>query len=145
MPRELHRPEPDRLRSDSGATLIELLITIVITGILFAALLAGLGGMTKTSALHRRQADVGAVIRSAAEAVKNASYVSCPAGSYPAYTAALAGVTLPGDVSTPVLVGVTKIDGTSCGAGDGGLQRVEIKATSKDGLTSETLWVVKRQ
>ena len=44
-------------RADEGVTLIEVLITIVISGILFAGLLGGLAGMIKSSALHRRQAD----------------------------------------------------------------------------------------
>ena len=117
---------------------------IVITGILFAALLAGLAGMIKTSALHRRQADVGTVVRTAAEAVKNAPYELCPSASY---SAALTSATPPSGspVNVPTLVDVTNIDGSSRAGGDNGLQRVQVAARSRDGKTSESLWIVKRK
>lgn len=121
---------------------MELLIVITITGILFAALLAGLAAMIKSSALHRRQADVGAVVRTAAEKVKLTGYQPC-AGALAAYQGALNLLPAVSNVSTPTVDVVTSIDGGAC-TDSTRLQRIQVTATSQDGRTSETLWVVNR-
>ena len=126
---------------------MEVLIAVVITGILFAALLAGLAGMVKTSALHRRQADVGAVVRAGAETLKSTAYTSCVGpGLLSIYNTALSGVAHSADVGVPSVVAVTGLDGSSSLVGcatDPGIQMVKLQATSTDGQTSEALWVVK--
>jgi prepilin-type N-terminal cleavage/methylation domain-containing protein len=124
---------------DDGFTMVEVLVTIVILGILFAAVLGGLATLVTSSALHRRQADVGAVVRSAAEAVNAAPYEPCATATY---SAALNGTSHPSNVGAPTLVAVTKIDGTACSS-DPGMQMVQVQAVSTDGKTSERLWVVK--
>ena len=134
-------------RADDGVTLIEVLITIVISGILFAGLLGGLAGMIKSSALHRRQADVGAVVRSGAETLKTAAYSSCLVAGFPnTYNSALSSVAHPPNVNAPTVVAVTGLDGATSLVGcpsDPNLQMVKLQATSTDGNTTEVLWVVK--
>src|SRR6266705_290990 len=61
----------DDLDSEEGFSLAEVLVTIVIVGVTFAALLGGLLTSISVSALHRKQATADAVARSAAEWVKD--------------------------------------------------------------------------
>lgn len=55
--------------SDEGFSLIEVLISVVIAAIAFAALLGGLGTTVVASDVHRQQADVNSVLVSAAESL----------------------------------------------------------------------------
>lgn len=135
----------DISRSDAGLTLVEVLVTIAIMATLFAAVLGGMATMVKTSALHRRQADVGAVVRTASEQIKAAPYVPCTTAGFPSqYT--LAASTIP-TVQNPTVVGVFKVtDQTATLQGcssDTGLQLVQVRASSIVAGTTEDLWIVK--
>ncbi|MDP9301138.1 MAG: type II secretion system GspH family protein, partial [Actinomycetota bacterium] len=62
---------PRSLDAEEGFSLAEVLVTIVIVGVTFAALLGGLMTSISVSSLHRKQATADAVARSAAEWVKD--------------------------------------------------------------------------
>lgn len=72
---------------ESGFTLVEVLIAIIILGIGIAALLGALAMNAKSSLNNRDQAKAAALLSSAAEYVKSLTYPSTcsaiPAGSLP--------------------------------------------------------------
>lgn len=73
---------------DRGDSLIEILITIVIMGIAFTAILGGFGTSIKASGLHEDLADSQAAVRNAAEQLKASAYVPCAGvGVTPNYSA----------------------------------------------------------
>ncbi|GIV00032.1 MAG: hypothetical protein KatS3mg014_1647 [Actinomycetota bacterium] len=74
---------------DDGFSLVEILLTIAIVGIAFAAILGGMVTSIVVSDLHRKQAVADALVRSAAEAVKDhaVAYVDCAGAN--AYEGAL--------------------------------------------------------
>lgn len=127
---------------------MELLITITVVGIAFVSLLAGLATAIRLSGTHRGQANADVVLVSAAESVKNQSYVDCPVVTLLSYDPTQ-GVTLPSGWS-PSDVTITSVkgwDGTafvSCPLIDGKLQLITITATTPDGESTENVDVVKR-
>lgn len=129
---------------ESGLTLIELLITVLILGLAIVAILGGMVTMLSTSGLHRRQADVGSVVENAAEAVKSAAYASCatsyvtPASSQGDVNQALAGT---GSLHIRYWNGTAFV--STCPTPDQGLQMVPVTATSTDGSVTQTIYVVK--
>src|SRR4051794_14433376 len=62
---------PSNLQSEDGFSLAELLVTIVLVGVTFVAILTGLMTTIRVSASHRTQATTDTVVRSAAEWVKD--------------------------------------------------------------------------
>src|SRR5690348_7616563 len=96
-----------RHRGEAGLTLVELLVAVVILALSAGAILGGLTTLSSGSGLNRSQANVGAVVRNAAEAIKSTSYVACDSttpnpvfysgGSFVAYGSALTGISLPAD------------------------------------------------
>jgi Tfp pilus assembly protein PilV len=85
---------------DRGESLIEILVSLVIMGIAIAALVTGLAGASRSSALNRDQADANTLVARSVEAVKAAPYygTNCDqAAARSAYEGAFttAGVTLP--------------------------------------------------
>ena len=71
------------LRSETGLTLIEVLISVMILGIAFVAILGAMSTTIIGSALHRKQAHEQTLIRSYAEAVKEIPYESCTPSADP--------------------------------------------------------------
>ena len=149
---------PPRLDSDDGFSLAELLITIVLVSVTFVAILTGLMTAIRVSASHRSQTTTDAVVRSAAEWVKDISHnpyrTTCNgAGMY-----SLNGLATPTGYTTkinkveywtgtaPAATGTYNLAFQSnCpAAGDKGLQRITIVATSPDGQATETVQVIKR-
>jgi type II secretory pathway pseudopilin PulG len=148
--------------SEIGFSLAELLVTIVIVGVTFTALLGGLMTSTSVSSLHRKQAAADAVARSAAEWVKDSvanPYVACATnGSYSfsslpvpsGYTVSIpvGGVENwnPAPVAgVPVTVPYSPQFQTSQpGCNDHGLQRITIVVTTSDSRLSQTVQVLKR-
>jgi len=135
-------------RNERGDTLVELLITITVVGISFVALLSGLATAIRLSATHRGQANADVVLVSAAESVKNQSYVACPDVTLLSYDPTQ-GVTLPSGWSSSD-VAITSVKGwngtafVSCPPIDGKLQLITITATTPDGESTENVDVVKR-
>jgi prepilin-type N-terminal cleavage/methylation domain-containing protein len=151
------RQLPDRLRGDAGVTLIELLVTVVILGVVFVAVLGGMATGMVVSDLHRKQATAETIIRSYAEAVKAASYTVC-AGTA-AYAASAVGYSVPTGLRPTYAVSVTAVKywqpggstgsfvsslGT-CPGSDNSLQSVALRVSSTDGRDSESMQVVKRK
>ncbi|HEY2666200.1 MAG TPA: prepilin-type N-terminal cleavage/methylation domain-containing protein [Actinomycetota bacterium] len=146
-----------RLRGDAGVTLVELLVTVVILGVVFVAILGGMATGMVVSDLHRKQATAETIIRSYAEAVKAASYTVC-AGTA-AYAASAVGYSVPAGLRPTYAVSVTAVrywqpggstgsfTGSlgSCPGADNNLQAVTLRAVSTDGRDAETMQVVKRK
>jgi prepilin-type N-terminal cleavage/methylation domain-containing protein len=146
-------------RAEEGFSLVEVLITIVIVGVTFSALLGGLFTTITVSSLHRKQATADSVGRSAAEWVKDSvtnPYANC--GGVNAYS--LSGLQKPSgyavaitsveywDGALPVAGTPYSLDshiGSSCpGGGDKGVQRITIVVTSSDAQVHETVQILKR-
>jgi type II secretory pathway pseudopilin PulG len=112
-----------RHRDEAGETLIEIVLTIVLIGLAVTALLAGLGTAASASKQHRDLATSDTVMRSYAEATKQAVRTQCTAGaaSYTVryspptgYTVSGAGTTCPATTTTQSLaLVVTDGDGNS--------------------------------
>jgi len=150
---------PPTLAKDDGFSLAELLITIVLVGITFVAILTGLMTTIRVSATHRTQATTDSVARSAAEWVKdinrNPYQATCGGvGMYllsglamtSGYSASITSVEFwdgvaPGATGTYDLSSHIK---PSCTGGDKGLQRITIIATSANGQATETVQILKR-
>lgn len=146
------------MHEEDGFSLVEVLITIVIVGVTFAALLGGLITTITVSSLHRKQATADSVARSAAEWIKDGvqtPYANCAGvGTY-----SFSSLPHPAGYSVAVqtveywdgagaLAGTPySLDshlGSSCpGGGDKGLQRITIRVS--DGQVSESVQVVKRR
>ena len=132
---------------ERGATLVELLVTVVILGLAVVALLAGLSTAIIVSDQHRQQAVAGAAVHSFAEAVTAATYVSCAgAGTY----ATPAGYeSPPGYTSTVTGVRYWKADTrgfvATCPSADAGAQQVSLQVDSNKGRATATLDVVVRR
>ena len=133
---------------EDGVTLIELVMTIAIIGVSFAALLGGLAAAVAGSAHQRQRAAVEAVLRSAADDVRDpdvAAYADC-AASYP--------VLVPtGFTATATVVGfwnsdpaINRFENPPCPSSpDSGLQLLVVHVETADGTVKETVEVVKRR
>ena len=140
------RPLPD---DEAGFSLVEVLITVVIVGIAFAAILGGMVTSIVVSDLHRKQASSAALARSAVEALKDqaVAYVNCAAPND--YASALPPA--PGGYGVSIS-SVKYWDGTSSDPvafsgscpPDMGMQLITVVAGSGDGRASETVEFVKR-
>jgi prepilin-type N-terminal cleavage/methylation domain-containing protein len=141
------------IRSDAGFSLVEILVTIVIVGMTFTAILGGILASITASGLQRKQATADSLVRSAAELVKDSvsnPYSNCAGtGKY-----VLTGLSVPTGYSVSV-TGVKYWSGnpqqlkpvpfnSSCPS-DNGMQQITIVATSSDGQAAETVQVVKRR
>jgi prepilin-type N-terminal cleavage/methylation domain-containing protein len=146
--------------SEEGFSLAELLVTIVIVGVTFTALLGGLMTSTSVSSLHRKQAAADAVARSAAEWVKDSvanPYVACATNgsysfsSFPVPSGFTASIPV-GGVENWNPVGALPVtapyspqfEPSQSGCTDHGLQRITILVRSSDSQVSETVQVLKR-
>ena len=146
----LRRLRVRRSEGERGDTLAEVLMTVVIVGIAFTGILAGLGTAINLSGIDRSDANLRTVIVSASESVKQQTYVPCPGATTSSYDPT-SGVTLPSGWSASNVV-VTQIYGwngsafTSCSglSTDGKLQLIGIKAVSPDGRSTDGIEIVKR-
>jgi prepilin-type N-terminal cleavage/methylation domain-containing protein len=145
--------------SEDGYSLAEILVTIVIVGIAFSAVLGGLFTSIASSAYQRKQATADTLARDAAELVKNNAanpYVNCAGVSTYSMPSPPPGFQVFIRVSPP---GVEYWKGSPIGSGpyavdtdfqsscppDIGLQRITIQARSNDGQALETVQVLKRR
>lgn len=145
-----------RARGETGETLVEVLVAVVILGLAGVALMAGLGLAAKASDLHRKETTSGAYVRSYAEAIE--SYVATPgsnnympcaaANAYnvSAVTSTLnipAGYTATQDAAKSV--GTNGVAASGCSS-DTGLQQLTLHVASPDtSVASETLVIVVRK
>jgi len=117
---------------DTGETLIELLVAIVILGIAVVAILGGIVVVVESSSMHRRQAQAQNGLRAWAEQISAATYNDCAtAGSFN-----LPSPSLPSGFS-PDVTAVRYWTGTSfsnsCVA-DNGIQKVTLRVAVANGL-----------
>lgn len=69
----------DRREENSGFTLIEVVVSMLVLGLGVTAILGALAVGVSGSSLHRNQSDIDSALSSAAETVKTATYLSCGA------------------------------------------------------------------
>jgi len=138
------------LDDEAGFSLAEVLVTIIIVGIAFAAVLGGMVTSVVVSDTHRKEASSDALARSAAEALKDQAVAYVPCAAPNDYASALP--VAPGGYGVSIS-SVTYWDGTSsdpvaysgsCPSPDQGMQLITVVAASGDGRASETLEFVKR-
>lgn len=154
---------PRDLRSESGATLVEMLVALVILSTAGLAVLAGLQLSIKASDIHRKSATSGANVRNYAEAIER--YVELAAGNYKkcaadgAYDAGVVGFSFVGDADYDIKQESTyRLDESkiataldpwepcpSVGADDHGVQRLKLTIENQDGRGGETLYVIVRR
>lgn len=156
------RSNPDApWRTNDGLTLIELLITIAILGVVVIAVMTGITTLTTAVSLHQQESNIGVALRSAVEAVENDAYIPCTHFStpqpYAIPTTTVTGVytpfitTITNGPGTAVYWGSGTIPGDQCGATVGsssdtdyGLQQVTIEAYEQNGgPASDTMTVLK--
>src|SRR4051812_15904527 len=90
-------------RAESGSSLIEVLVALVLMALTGIGVLFALGGSIRVSTLHRTAADAELAGRNFAEALGDASYVPCAA---PADYQAVPGFV----VASRFTVTVTKVE-----------------------------------
>ena len=127
-------------RSEAGATLVEVLITVMILGVAFVAFLGGMGTSIMSSDLHRRQAVAETLVRRYAEGVKGTSCLpTCP-------TSYSAGFPLPtGFEAPPATVVCRAVDNTTdepCPSD--GVQLVTVSVKTTDDRVDTSVDLVKR-
>lgn len=144
-----------RMRSDTGETLVETLVALVILSLAAVAILAGIQLSTKASDIHRKQSTGGAYVRSYAEAIQNHvatvgadNYRPCAgpdAYNLPTVTSRL---NLPSGYSASHAQ-ATRLtstgQGASCPGTDLGVQRLDLTVRSQDGRSVEHLTIVLRR
>jgi type II secretory pathway pseudopilin PulG len=157
-------------RRDTGETLVELLVAVVVMGIAAAALVGGIATSITMSDIHHKQATAGTAVRDYAEALQNAiatnaKYTPCASAS--AYAASAIGYTAPAGYTAQVVApnGVaywedattsptmspggfattcpTKVNGVA--NNDSGLQKISLQVASNDARATETLTIIIRK
>ena len=133
-----------RAKSEQGDTLIEILIAVTILGIAFVGILAGLATALRLSGSQRGRANADVVLVSAADSVRNQTYVSCPTASASSYSPS-SGVTLPaGWSASNVTVSAIKFRDaatwtSTCPTTDQNVQLVTITAAAPSGGATESV------
>jgi len=140
-----------RLQAEDGTTLIEVIVTVAIMGIAFAALLGGMATSIAMSDVHRKQATAGTILRDYAEAVQGSQvWNGCNAAPRD-YAPAAVGFTAPS--ASPARVQFWRTDLTppappqfanacASGAVQTDLLLISLSVTSDRGI--ETVDVIKR-
>ncbi|GAC1384342.1 MAG: prepilin-type N-terminal cleavage/methylation domain-containing protein [Marmoricola sp.] len=144
-----------RRHSESGESLIELLVAIVILGLTGVAVMAGLGLAAKSSDIGRKESTGGAYVRSFAEAIQqwvdSNGLAACGAGSpYSASTVGFAhdplnAATLPNGYTATAVVQGSPAAGGLAACSNTGDQQVLLTVASADGRATERLTVVLRR
>lgn len=130
--------------SEGGFSLIEVLITVIIMGLGFVAILAGMATSATSAGLHRTQAVAELEIRRYAELVQAAPYLDA------GYTAAGVGYTAPTTppfaftAEEPIMTCVDASASTVPCTG-ANVQIVTVAVHSDDLRVDESLQVVKRK
>jgi type II secretory pathway pseudopilin PulG len=138
-------------RSDSGETLLEMVISIAILGVCVVGIGAGMAIGSKTASIQSAQASASASLHNDAEALQG-TYATCSGLTPPNYVS-IEGLTAPssnfnGPTATIVFWNATSgaFDTSTCPepGKDPGLQQVTLSLATKDGLVAESLIVILR-
>jgi prepilin-type N-terminal cleavage/methylation domain-containing protein len=116
--------------ADSGFTLIEVLLALVILGIAVVAFVAGLASAVRESDIHRKLATVQTILKNASESIRKAAD-SCSGSLAPSYVAPSGYTWTP----APTLV-ACPTPGTT--------RQVTITAQSSDGRASDSVTIIVR-
>jgi Tfp pilus assembly protein PilV len=126
-------PAADRRAAESGATLIEVLVAVVIMGLAFVIIVGGIGIAIIGSETQKERAATDVALRTAAETI---DYAPCPADAA-AYAAQLPTI-------TDFTLAVTRVSywnrtantfEETCPTPDAGLHLIELRATPTSGRT----------
>lgn len=143
-----------RRRPEHGVTLIELMVTVMIVGIAFATILVALQGMYTANDENRKLSVAETWVRRYADAIGNASYVSCAStSSYSAaltpalpaqYSATISSVEYWNGDASPATFG--SLQSACQSGGDKGAQRITVRVTGQltSGTVTKTAVFVKR-
>jgi prepilin-type N-terminal cleavage/methylation domain-containing protein len=135
-----HSPAGD----DSGFSLIELLVAVVILGLSVVSIAGMFIVMASTTFLHKEQANVGAVLRSAAEAVAATDYnCTSPATAKTTYDQVAAAVPHPPISTAASVVSVTALDGSALSCSGSPMQLVTVRISSLKQHVTQEVSVVK--
>lgn len=119
---------------DAGETLIELLVTVVILGIVTVGITGALLAAGKASTMHRQQAVMQNALRSWAEQVNARAYTDCAApGGFGSPSPALPAGLTAAVASVRYWNGSSFVD--TCGT-DTGVQQVTLQITAVNGLSA---------
>jgi len=122
-----------RVRGESGETLLELLITVMIIGTAIVAVLAGIAVAVNSSDENKKDVGVEVVLRDYAEAVMGGTYNGCAVPTY-SYTAPT-GYAITAPVKTGCYDGSSTSGGYG-GAADKGAVRLRLEVHSLDAASS---------
>lgn len=154
----MNAPDLERGTGDAGTTLIEILMAVILVGISFVALLAGLSTVALGSDIHRQQADAEVVLTSAAEHLKapEVPHQPCANENDAVYLAAVRSATVPPGWDPTSTIDITSVlywDGstfvpTPCydTVAFGNLltlQEITIEVRSPDGRAEESITIVR--
>lgn len=158
------RERNERATVDDGYTLVEVLVSLVLMGLVVSSILPAMWSAVRVSRFSDTQAKVEAVLGSAVDRVSNYGWHPCPEadslGGYsakaknaaaifewPASTVAVTAVQY-WDTSTKSWTATNPVPSADCGrtvvsiTKERTLQKVTIEVTSPDGTTSNHLDVV---
>jgi type II secretory pathway pseudopilin PulG len=148
------RRHPLAARGEAGSSLVELVVSIMLLGVVAAGLFGALVASVRGAATHQELSTMSAALNSSSELVSGPAtpYVSCTSNAptpLEAYNAAVAGLgsNAAGRVTTEV-ESVETWDGSqfvaACpAAGSRTLELVRLRVTTAQGLTRE-LTITKR-
>lgn len=147
----------DRSDREAGFALIEILISVTILGVAFAAILGGMATSINASDIHRQQSQVGAVLDSAIERLKapTTAKVACATATQATYlSAAQAAAVAQGWAATRVTItSIEYWDGTAYAVGSANcydnatnkldLQRITLQVSDPQGRSPQSLSFIK--
>jgi prepilin-type N-terminal cleavage/methylation domain-containing protein len=136
------RQHARRATGDAGVSLTELLVTIMIMGIAFTAILSALAVTIRSSRTHAVSADSNMALTAGVEAVKAAEYCDPALSCDPmaTYQAEVDGVDLPDgwEVGSLAVVDISPV-ATDLRT----VQRITVDVTSPDGDVTRSLTIAK--
>jgi prepilin-type N-terminal cleavage/methylation domain-containing protein len=146
------RQERPTLAGEGGFGLIELLIAMVVMGVAFVGLMAGMATTTASAAVHRTQAVAELELRRYAELVdaepfSSSGYSLVAEGNPSASTAGVVGFTVLNSAVFPFVAVAPSCNGASSGVACTSTDRtqiVSISIQSSDGRVDEKIQIVKR-
>ena len=145
------------VKGDAGETLVELLVSLSVLGMSFAAVLGAVATAVDSSRTHRDTARAQSILRSWAETLSHpqdtsatSGYVYTPCAGAAAFPAASASVAVPAGWTASIASikwwNGTAWSTTSCD--DAGLQKLTLTLTTPAGIwpgTAQSLDVVLRR